>query len=386
MHSLRNVFKKKDADTEDRDISTPPPEEEITKGHIPNADEEALSEEPLPPPPPDFEPGDITAKPEAGAPDKKRADKRIGSRFFIILFQALASMMTLKKWVIFLIAASSVPVIAAVILNGVIASDPLFQSLEVQRMLIRDIFLLITYVWTAGLVLAFSAAGNASGFIAREAKDHTLLILVSKPVRRIEILFGKFSAYVINMIALEALAMIITSYLIIYLSGVDLSIWGELLATIPYLLLFVVIMILIFGAIPMALSATSNSPGRIMLGMAGLATFMYFGFLFIRQLLGSTYEEYWLYTIDLGYHLGNIYTYLLTAFDLNPGYFFQIAMAIFSGVYDFSTMPIDNDQNIMVQMDTTNYFTQPQSIIVWMIIPIALIILAIIRLQKRNIN
>ncbi len=386
--NLKEIFRR-ERKTIEEESALIYPEEKRIREIISQKDESADKELPLPPPPDDYE---EELEPPV-APVEKREEiqeekdlRKIRTRFFVIMFQTLASLMTFKKRMIFLIAAGSVPIIAAVILSDVIHNEPMFQSLAIQRMFLRDIFLLLTYAWTAGIVLAFSAASSASGFIAKEAKEHTLLILISKPVRRIEILFGKFSAYVVNMLMLEALALTITSYLIVYLSGMDLSLWWELLATIPSLLVFVVIVIVIFGAIPMALSATSSSPGRIMLGMAGLATFMYFGFLFIRQVLGSYYEDYWLYSIDLGYHLGNIYIYLLSAFDLNPGYFFQMTMAIFSGVYRFDMMPMDEDQNIMVQMETTDSFTQTQSMIIWIAIPLALILLAIVRLHRRNID
>ncbi|HDP96423.1 MAG TPA: hypothetical protein ENN25_01860 [Euryarchaeota archaeon] len=383
---IRDILSRKDRDrSEEKALAS-----EQSKSAKEDLEPAAVSDEEPPPPPPEEEMEQESEDKGPGAKESKRTPKKerrkVRTRFFVIMLQTLTSLFTFKRWLIFLIAASSVPIIAALILGSVMSGEEMFQSLEIQKMLMRDIFLLVTYVWTAGIVLAFSAAGTVSGFIAKEAKDHTLLILVSKPIRRIEILFGKFSAYMVNMLALEALAMVITSYLMVYLSGMDLSLWGELMMMIPYLLVFVVIMVTIFGAIPMALSASSSSPGRIMLGMAGLATFMYFGFLFIRQILGTYYEDYWLYSIDLGYHLGNIYTYLLSTFDLHPGYFFQMAMAIFSGVYDFDTMPIDEDQNIMMQMNTNDFFTQQQSIIVWVAIPLALIVIAIIRLQKRNID
>ena len=118
-----------------------------------------------------------------------------------------------------------------------------------------------------------------------------------------------------------------------------------------------------------------------------LVIFSFLGMMIIKMFLADSYETYFLYTIDLGYHLGNIFIGIMDVFNaIPPVAEWQTWFANFTGVYE-TTSPTDPDQDINPGgMKRTDYVYPWVSLLVWICIAIVLLIYGLISLKKREIS
>lgn len=306
------------------------------------------------------------------------------SGFFVIANKTFRDICKINRSIAFIIITTIIPFIVAYAGLGEVKNFPL----EMQILTLRDILFFTTYIWVAGIPLAFFAGITISGFIAGEVNEGTLLSLVSKPVRRWEIIFGKFFAYFIYILILETIAIFSTTYILVTVSGCHLSVFNSLIKYLPLLILYTIFVALIFGAIPLALSVIFKKTSLIILVIAGITIMSYFGFFIVRMAYFDYYEKYHLYHVDLGYHIGNIFVLLLDNFGIRPTPMFQFIMSLFSGTYDTSGMAIkENDQEFWIpQFQYNDYYSQIKSFFLWVFFPVALLFIAMIKIYKKDIS
>lgn len=309
---------------------------------------------------------------------------KVPKGFFIIMNKTFKDICKLNRSLIFLIISVFIPFLVAYSGLDNLKNAPL----EMQKLLLRDIMFFITYIWVAGIPLALFAGVTVSSFIAGEVNQGTLLSLVSKPVRRWEIIFGKFFAYILYIMILEFIVLLATMYILVTVSGCHLSVFNYLIKYIPLLLLYTLFITLIFGAIPLALSVIFKKTSLIILVMTGITIMAYFGFFIVRMAYPDYYETYHLYHIDLGYHMGNIFVLLIDDFGIRPTPTFQFIMSMFSGTYDTAGMSLsERDQDFWIpNLQLNDYYSQVQSFLLWVFLPLGLLIVAMIKLYKKDIS
>ena len=142
-------------------------------------------------------------------------------KFPLITGQALKDMFTLRRIVIYLIILCVVPVIAAMLVPNSISSYPR----EMQLVKLTDYMFTLSFLWIAGIPLIFMSAGMVSSMVSSELTEGTMLQLITKPVRRWEVIVGKFLAFFILFAVVEILAFVLSSYLLVYFSGCHLSVF-----------------------------------------------------------------------------------------------------------------------------------------------------------------
>ena len=303
---------------------------------------------------------------------------------------ALKTFKDMCKWwnsIIFIILAIFVPLILATM---VLPEAKLMNyPLEMQLLQLRDYLLFVTYFMIAGLVLALFTAVFVSGFVASEVNNGTMLILVSKPIRRWEIIFGKFIAYFGYIMILETVALFITVYILVTFSGCNLSLIIPLVGYIPILLVYALFITLVFGSITITFSTICKNRSSALMIMVGLILLIYLVFFILRTIGSGFYLDYQLYHLDLGYHLGNVFTWLLqqNGIDLMP--MTQMMISMFSGTYDISSTVnlFEPDQGfILPTLELSNYYKPWQSFLIWVLMVVGLISLALYNLKKKEIN
>ena len=228
--------------------------------------------------------------------------------FRSIVRKTLIDLTGWKRILILTILGLAVPIPAAVAWRLTLTGRDF--SLEMQTYYVVTNFLTISFIWVAGFFLAFLVATNAAGAISKEAGDGTLLPLVSKPISRRQIVLGKFAAVAINAILFEAIILVLLAVMLRFMLPISTVTLMALLGAIPWILLYSLLVILVFGAISMALSALMESQIRIMAITIAVVVLVY-GVITISHLMGiqstKAYQEYHLYVFDAPYHLGNAF-------------------------------------------------------------------------------
>ena len=304
-----------------------------------------------------------------------------GSRFHIIAKRELEKILTIPRALIFLVAAIIVPIITAY------GADVSSYSPGIQALMLKDRLFVVTYFWVGGIVLAFFAAWVISDFISGEDSRGTLLSLITRPIRRWEVILGKFLAYLVFVAVMELVAIFLTIYVLVTVSGAHLSVMWDLVVYIPILLLFSLFVAVAFGTIPLVLSTISRSPVLVMIISAGLVILIYLGFYIIRSGFSEFYVDNHLYYFDPGYHMGNIFISFTEAggIDLTPT--FQEQMGLFAGTHDLGVSLEEPDQGFqLASIPLTNYYSQVTSWLIWTVIPAGLAMLSVFKLKRKEVQ
>lgn len=302
-------------------------------------------------------------------------------RFPIIASRELNKIATLPKIVIMLFAAIIIPLLFADI------ADVKNYPLDIQALMLRDSLFFLTYIWLGGILLAFFATWTISDFVAGQDNRGTLLSLITKPIHRWEVILGKYLAYMIFIALIEVIALFITIYVLVTVSGSHLSvIWG-LTKYIPILLLYCMFVALVFGTIPLVLSTVSRSRVLVVIITAGIVIVMFLGFYIIRSGSSNYYEDSHLYNLDLGYHLGNVFMSFAGAGNIQLTPTFQEQMGLFAGTHDLGVSLGESDQGFqLASIPLTNYYPKLVSWILWTLIPIGLTVLSVFKLKKKEVQ
>ena len=123
-------------------------------------------------------------------------------RFPVILEKTLDDLVKLRRMAILVVVGAALTVLMVYLMGS--GGD---MSLEMQTQMVLDYFSMFVFLWTTGFVLAMTVATAGAGFIAKEHDDGTLLLLVSKPINRFEIVLGKFLALMISSILLQGVTL-----------------------------------------------------------------------------------------------------------------------------------------------------------------------------------
>ncbi|PIU55759.1 MAG: hypothetical protein COS88_03835 [Chloroflexi bacterium CG07_land_8_20_14_0_80_51_10] len=231
-------------------------------------------------------------------------------RFHVIMGKTIGELLSLKR---------TITIVAVGLAAGVglyfLMWQRLFESgdmsLEMQTSSLIGYFLIISFMFLAGIYLAYIIGLAGLEFVAKEEERGTLLLMVSKPVSRFQFLLGKFLALLLTSLLLELIVLLGSVLLLGKLLELDPDILEALLGLVPWTLLFSVIVGLLFAAISIAASALIKSDTiRSLLLMVVIMLIFGIGPM-LRTVSPNAYESYHLYYVDGSYNLGNAYELLL---------------------------------------------------------------------------
>ena len=318
-------------------------------------------------------------------PGTRSKVRRSKFKFPIITARALRDMFTLRRIVTYLIILSIVPAVAAMLVPANISSF----TTDMQIVKLTDYMFTLSFVWIAGIPLIFMAAGTVSSMSASEISSGTILQLVTKPLRRWDVVIGKFLAFFILFAFVEVLAFILSTYLLIYFSGCHLSIFWPMLSFLPPLLIYSFIVAVFFGSIALVLSTVIRKNALTIVIMAFLVMIFYIGFLFFRLLGARYYQDYYLYYLDVGYILGNVFIMLLEGFSVNLSPNFQLIFGFTAGTYDPAAFMDTTDYDQGFQLTTlpaTAYVGKGLSTVIAVFLPWVFIFLAITKMNRMEVG
>ncbi len=264
-------------------------------------------------------------------------------------------------------------------------------SMELKTEYLFGFFLIFSFFWVCGISISMLSIIMCSSFVAEEASDKTLLLMVSKPVSRTSMLFSKFLAFIVISLIFSMLSIFTSIYVWASAFNLDIYSLGKFFSLIPILVLYSVFVSILFGSLSAAISALFSSKIKVLIPMIAILMITFFAFIPIRgatQELG-VYQSYFLDSIDLGYDLGNIYINTLESFNIKLIPFVQSIIGTFTGTYFIPKdgIRIDYDHGFILEtLEKTGYHTLYYSFGKWIIMPIILISMGLIIFNKRDVH
>ncbi len=308
-------------------------------------------------------------------------------RMNAIMIKTLKDMFSFKRTLFFMIGMVIVPLIGAGIFseNASISS----MTLAMQDQMVVGFFIVLSFMWMVGIPLVFLAGVTCGGFVSKEGEDGTLLLLVSKPIRRYEIIAGKFLAFILNSVLLVITALLLSALIISSVMAIDAYIFNNILGLIAPLFLYAIFVSVIFGAIATALSSLYNSVTKTQMTIAAITILMFFGLMILRGWLGNIYEGYGINYMDVNYHLGNSFLFFLESSGYRMAPIYQGIMGMFTGTYDAADISKLFDMDIGAlppALVAKDYTTPVQSVLIWAGIAALLMALAVLKFEKKEIS
>ena len=316
--------------------------------------------------------------------EKEVGEKELFRNTLLLVKKTFQDLASLKKFIITLIIML-LPLIITIAFPSTIDYGSISPQHAAAAISISIVFLL--FFWTLGIAFICLIGVSGASLISEEVHSGTMLILVSKPIQRIKIFLGKYLGLFLYGATLSFVAIFSIGWIAVLRYSGNIHHFFGILPFLFATYVYSLVLLLIFCSITLALSSIVKKPRTAALLVILLVMFSFIGMMILKMFLGDSYKAMFLYTIDLGYHLGNIYIGILDVFNaIPPVAEWQTWFATFSGVYE-TTPPTDPDQDINPGgMKRTDYVYPWVSLLIWIGIAVVLLIYGLISLNKREIS
>lgn len=186
-------------------------------------------------------------------------------------------------------------------------------SLAQQEIRLLAVYATMSWFWGVGIPILVLGAIFGANTLAREDETGTLRMLLSKPVRRWEVLLGTALGIVLSLF-LVGVASVLLSAVVLYIHGdaAAAALGGGVFAILPANLLFLLVVCVFVAAVAVAVAVATRNRLRTALTALSLAV-SFFVFWLVRLINRPLYEDYFLYLFDASYHLGNVYVLFVDA-------------------------------------------------------------------------
>ncbi len=186
------------------------------------------------------------------------------------------------------------------------------MSLDMQTSFLAGYFVLLTYLWTTGFFLSYLLVGSSGlGMISSEEDRGTLLILLSKPISRTQLLLGKYLALVAVTLVYEFSILFGSITVLSLMLDLDQQIVSELIRMVPAVMVYAALLALLFAALSVLLSAAIRSGAVRGAVFTALLLYVFAAGPVMRLAWPDIYTDYRFYYADTGYNMGNAYLTLL---------------------------------------------------------------------------
>jgi len=316
----------------------------------------------------------------------------------IVMEKTIRELMSLRRLAVVIIAGLAPAILfGAAILRESFRSG--VMSLEMQTHSLVGYFLLISFMWIAGFYIAYVITTSGMDFVSKEEEDGTLLLMVSKPISRFQFILGKFLALLVTTLLLELVILFGSIVVFWVLLGLDADIIKPLIGLVPWIFLYSVIVVILFDSLTIAISTLFKS--RVLKTvLTMLLVMLVFGVgPILRTVWPTTYENYHLYYIDPGYHLGNTYVSLSDQAEsgrMTPQ--IQAYLGMFTGTYKAgmyemmlvmftgSSESFDPDIGAMPpSLEKTNYLTPLVSVLLCFAVSAAALGVARVAIERKEV-
>ena len=340
------------------------------------------------PEPLSIEPIEISAKKQ-----KKSREERTPSSISLIFRRTFQDLMSIKRVLPYIFLSVIFPFIFTSVAAGDLSSPLSNFNINYQITTLSSYFVFYAFFWNAGILLWMFCGITASTFISGEENNGTLVFLLTKPITRTALFFGKFLGYFVNMAILQFFSLFLGLTLTASLFQTSMAVFAQTLIFLIPTYLFGLLMITVVGIIFGFLSIVNRKAVINILILMLLIIMIYFIGIIFRFGIPSYYENWRLYLVDIGYNLSIIFTAILKPFGFDPNPFYQTSFGLFFGTYvnqftDISAFlsASDTDQGLTFILPETGYINPIISIVVLIAITSIFLAIGLIVLNKKDVS
>jgi ABC-2 type transport system permease protein len=213
--------------------------------------------------------------------------------------------------------------------DAVASLPPAEQELE-----LLTAYVPLVWLWGAGIGLLAAGSLFVALTLATEAERGTLDLLLSKPVRRWEVLLATFLAGVSFLFAVAVASLLLVAVVVFRMGGFSAAaLGGGVFDVLPATLLYALVVCALVNAVGMAASVLTRNRLQTA-ALTAVLPVLFFALFVARLFPGDLYEDYFLYAIDVGYHLGNVYALFLDSVGGPIPVELQSQLGFWAGVYE----------------------------------------------------
>lgn len=250
-----------------------------------------------------------------------------------------------------------------------------------QELQLLASYLPLSWLWGAGIGLLAAGSLFVALTLATEAERGTLDLLLSKPVSRWAVLLAMFLANVVFLFGIGVASLLLIAVAIYQMGGFSAAAIGALVEFLPAFLLYTLFVCTFINAVGMA--ATVLTRNRLQTAaLTAVVPVLFFVLFVVRIFPGDIYEDYYLYWLDVSYHLGNVYVLLLEAIRAEPlAVELQTQLGFWTGVYDVS----DGQGAAEGSLELIGYIDPAVSLTLCSVLTVGLLALALVRFQRLDV-
>lgn len=249
-----------------------------------------------------------------------------------------------------------------------------------QELELLTAYVPLTWLWGVGIGLLAAGSLFVALTLATEAERGTLDLLLSKPVRRWEVLLATFLANVTFLFAVGVASLLLVAVVLYQMGGFSTAaLDGGVFAVLPATLVYTLVVCALVNAVGMA--ATVATRNRLQTAALTAVVPVLFFVLFVARLVpGTIYEEYYLYAVDVSYHLGNVYALLLETAGESPVEL-QAQLGFWAGVYEVP----QGEGTPEGSLELVGYVDPAVSLALCVLVTVGLLSVTLVRFQRLDI-
>lgn len=255
-------------------------------------------------------------------------------RLLVVMRKTLADFASGKLLLLYLVPFLGLSGLIAMAVSNSFPNNIGSLALSSQARFISEQFAWIGFIWAVGIPVMVLGAVLAANSLASEAERGTLRILLSKPVRRWEVLIGTAAAIFVYTFLAAVVGLFVVGAAILILSDVSAGAFsGSFFALLGGNIVYAMIVAGVIAAVGSTVAVLTRNSTRTLLG-GFIIPALFFAFIPVRTIAGDTYQNFYLYYVDLNYHFGNVYVFVhdLIGSGFSPPA--QSSLDLVSGVYE----------------------------------------------------
>lgn len=257
-------------------------------------------------------------------------------------------------------------------------------NLDNQMQMTVGLFGVVSFMWITGIPFLLIIIGFGSGLIMDEETDGTLLLLVSKPIKRYKIVLGKFIGLIISGFLLQVTCILGGAILFYNITGIDPDSLKLLIKILPGIIIYSLIVLLLFSTLSILLATILRKKVSAIIILLLLIMLTYGLTIILRDIIETIGLSYF----DLNYQLSNIFNYLVferAGIKTNP--MLQMIMSLFIGVYENAATSFDVDfQALPPSLKIKDFVSPTISIMTCLIASATSLLAAIFIVNRRDVN
>lgn len=270
--------------------------------------------------------------------------------------------------------------------NKMILRLPTYTYLN-NRMVIT--FCLVSFLLISGIVLWIVISNTSTGLFASEMHEGTLRLVVSKPLKRKELVMGKVSGMLVGSVIYLVTSMLMVLGMFSIMAKVDLDILMTLLKYSFVIILYGIFLTLFVGSIGSFLSTVFKKkvPSLLILVFIGFFTFAILPIARMILIQLGVYTKMNLYYFDINYHLGLMFNQFVNLAGGIQGTSNQINMInLFTNIFKVTLVDSDIALNSQGYIYTTlSSINVTMLFIVYSLISVMFYIFTFKRMEKIDI-